>query len=168
MSDEETDEEGEGFIVHKLNWRSELVNKLIAVLNNRYNSSRKQKSNNKPREIRKPGTPSIRLPPKGAPQWAVTDATLSSGTSTPTSSTELDLLKTTSAVTIQNAQPILLQSPISMGNDTILTATTPTGGISTTSPRVNLFTEDGEDDSYVEDEELDELIRDATMNKYNN
>ena len=36
MSDEETDIEEDGFIVHQLKWRSKLLNTLIARVDKRY------------------------------------------------------------------------------------------------------------------------------------
>lgn len=51
MSDEETDSEDEGFIIRTPSWRSDLLNKLIARLDRRYEEKRKSAtSRSKPKE----------------------------------------------------------------------------------------------------------------------
>lgn len=71
MTDEETDDEEGGFITHKPHWRSALVEKLIQRLDQRYEEMRKKRDHSKPREQRHPGSPSIRVSPKGAPSWSI-------------------------------------------------------------------------------------------------
>ena len=56
MSDEETDKESNGFTVHKLSWRSNVLNRLLSRLDGRYDESRKNSTiHTKPREQRKLG-----------------------------------------------------------------------------------------------------------------
>ena len=71
MSDEETDTEDEGFVVHKPEWRSKLVNRLVTKLDERYNSTRAKKSTSKPRSARRLGSLSQRQPPKNVPHWSL-------------------------------------------------------------------------------------------------
>ena len=74
MSDEETDEEDGGFITHKPNWRSDLLNRLLTRLERRYDNSRKNSTvRTKPRERRQLGEWSTRPKPFGAPKWTVQD-----------------------------------------------------------------------------------------------
>ena len=70
MSDEETDTEEGGFIVHQLNWRSKLLNLLITRVDKRYEEGRKV-NRAKPRESRRLGVPSTRPPPANAVKWAL-------------------------------------------------------------------------------------------------
>lgn len=156
MSDEETDTENEGFIVHKVEWRSRVVNRLIAKLDERYNSSRTQNTNSKRRSTRSLGSASQRSPPKGALRWAISEQ--SSPESSPTSTeqsvsapslplTPLPSNTTTPNTTTPRRLPVELQSTFS----------TPTGS-SATSPRIQLQFDDNEDD----DLELDRMIMNAT------
>ena len=67
MSDEETDNEATGFTVHKLSWRSNLLNRLLVQLDKHYNENRKKSTlRTKPRET---GEYSVRCKPFGAPKW---------------------------------------------------------------------------------------------------
>lgn len=75
MSDEETDTENEGFIIHRVEWRSRPINRLIAKLDECYNSSRAQISKCKTKSARRLGPPSLRTSPRDAPHWAVTKST---------------------------------------------------------------------------------------------
>ena len=64
MSDEETNIEEGGFIMHQLKWRSKLLNSLIARVNKRYVIEGNRKVNcAKPRESRRFGVQSVRVPP---------------------------------------------------------------------------------------------------------
>ena len=72
MSDEETDNESNGFTVHKLSWRSNVLNRLLSRLDGRYDESRKNSTIcTKPREQRKLGEFSDRTKPFDAPQWTL-------------------------------------------------------------------------------------------------
>ena len=76
-----------GFVIHRPEWRSDVVVKLIEKLDKRYETSRQSKEHCKPREQRRIGSPSCRPPPKSAPTWATkssTEDSSSSRLSTPT------------------------------------------------------------------------------------
>lgn len=96
MSDEETDDDEGGFIIHKPDWRSTIVVKLIDKLDQRYEKTRQSKEHSRPREQRRIGTPSIRPPPRNAPSWATN---LSSEESSPSQQSN----PTTPASIISNA-----------------------------------------------------------------
>ena len=151
------DTENEGFVVHKVNWRSRLVNRLVAKLDERYISSRAQNTNCKPRSARHLGSPSQRSSPKGAPHWATAEP--SSGSVSPTSSNEQSV-----AVDSPNtpATPLPLASlpPNSTTPRRQKQNTSMPSSSSIISPRVQLQFDNNEDD----DLELYEMIMDATRN----
>ena len=159
MSDEETDTENEGFIVHEVNWRSRLVNRLIAKLDDRYNSSRAQTNNNcKPRSARHLGSPSQRPPPKCAPQWAVAES--SSTSSSPASSNGQTVVD--SPNTPATPLPLSQQLPTNLTTPRCQPRNNSTPSSSSfTSPRVQLQFDDEE----VDDLELDEMIMNATRHR---
>lgn len=162
MSDEETDDENEGFVVHKVSWRSRLVNRLVAKLDERYISSRTQNTNCKPRSARRLGTPSQRHPPNGAPQWAIAEP--SSRSSSPIISSNEQSVLVDSASTPATPLPLapLHQNSATPRSQQVVSQNTSTpSGSSVNSPRVQLQFDSGEDD----DLEFEQMIVDATRHR---
>ena len=144
MSDEETDNEDEGFIIRKPSWRSDLLKKLIMRLDRRYENKRKSStSRSKPKEKRKPGNLSTRTQPQGIPKWALQQA--------PSSPQFCE----SRALSQDFNEPLLSSTPIH-----------------TLQPDVNLSSEDSaneyenSDADDESDEELSTMIRAATMTLY--
>lgn len=135
MSDEETDDEEGGFVVQHLEWRSELLCKLIRLLDKRYEASRTQKSNSKPRESRRSGSFSLRVPPKDAPKWSLANTpTRTPSPHTPSTHTESQACTPETAPN-QSISPCTINRPV----PSTFTTCTPSGP-STSATRVQLFT----------------------------
>ena len=105
MSDEETDDENEGFVVRKVGWRSNLLNRLIKKLDERYNLSRTRSTKCKTRCARHLGSPSLRSPPKDVPIWAISKPSHS----IPLSTIDLNTTDTTGSTSVQ---PSTSQTPL--------------------------------------------------------
>ena len=153
MSDEETDNEGTGFTVHELSWRSNLLNRLLSRLDKRYDEHRKKSTlRTKAREIRILGEYSTRSKPFGAPKWTFQEQ--SSPTETG-SLTESPMLQQSPGSSRDSATPIahLVHSNLS----------TPSGSMSHALNPTQLFNGSEVDESDASDDELETLIRAATM-----
>ena len=140
MSDEETESEGDGFVIRIPSWKSDLLNKVLSRLDKRYDAKRAT-SCSKPKENRKIGTCSTREVPEGIPKWAVKKVSSSSSVSTdvsPSSSTVIDRTPTSNPGHRRTARPIGLFNDGSSNDE-------------------------GSEESDESDDELDPMIRAATM-----
>ena len=161
MSDEETDNESNGFTVHKLSWRSNVLNRLLSRLDGRYDESRKNSTIcTKPREQRKLGEFSDRTKPFGAPQWTLMEPQDAESPITPPTcdgrrqaSHNPEIYGHSSDLA---STPCYSMEPVQRRNDR-----TPNSAPSHSLQPAQLFQE--WDEEYVSDEELDTLIRAATM-----
>lgn len=190
MSDEETDNEEGGFVVHQLKWRSKVLNVLIARLDTRYEESRKT-NRSKPREKRRIGDQSVGEPPSGAAKWTVDNSSSSETQMTDNEeenhhdpvddeSTGTPPNYTSSASTSMGTPPDRTSSA-SMGTGTppecasgaSSSTGTPHGPPRFTTRPTHLFNhnaslevEGGSSSEVESDDELSSLIRAATMKMY--
>lgn len=171
MSDEETDNEGTGFTVHKLGWRSNLLNRLLSRLDKRYDENRKNSTlRTKPREKRTLGEYSTRCKPFGASKWTFqeqsslteTESPVSVQQSPPTESpiTPQRLSSRRALRTFQDSARSNIDTPTA--DPMCSSQTTPSGSLSNALDPTQLF-EESDVDNIVSDDELETLIRAATM-----
>ena len=175
MSDEETDSENEGgFVVRKLEWRSTLLNKLVAKLDDRYKKSRQENTNKrKVRAPRRTGSPSLRRIPCNAPKWTLSNGIGSaSTTSTPPHSPDIPTYNTPPSPSHTSPSQPNSTVPSNSSNpshtSTCFTTTTPlSSGLLTASARMLSYSEElrgapSDSESIDDDPELDEMIRSTT------
>ena len=154
MSDEETDDDEGGFVIHRPSWRSDVVVKLMEKLDKRYEASRQSKEHCKPREQRRIGSSSNRPPPKGAPTWAIMSSSEDSSSS---------LLSTPTTPASVNSNSFTSPPPSSSQCTPIRTAVGNTASRSLSyleeTPCTDII---GDTTDNQSDEELDIMIRAAT------
>lgn len=161
MSDEETDDESDGgFVIHKLEWRSRLLNQLVSRLDDRYEKSREESTiKRKIRAPRRTGSPSFRTAPRNAPRWALLNSSSDSPTSSAPHTPDHEIpAYNISPPSLHTSTPTSSTSP----NLPLLTTTPLSSGVLTASARVlNYCGEAQSDDEYSDDEEFGEMIRSA-------
>lgn len=181
MSDEETDDEGNGFLVKKLQWRSNLLNRLVARLDKRYHESRNSTTvRKKPRESRKPGGHSLRKRPYGAPKWTY-EENLCTPAVTPASEVEDLVTDEPSSVLVSEPSPMATEPSMATSSTSANFPvsdhiSTPSGIPGRAAEPTHLFenydavddddTDNDDDIDDDSDEELTTMIRAATMKLY--